>query len=406
MKVFAIFPALALLSLLALPVSHASDAAEAEAAQPTPLSRDAPAPPLLPEPPERIDRITLTTLVVGSRVFRDVRVQARDSRSLFFSHREGLGSVRLRDLPADLQLRLRFDPATAPPDVPPPRFTPPAPAPRVRPAEVSPRVRSTTQRLERLFMAYADVPVLYEQQSLQDDYIRLNVGIKNQGRRPSCSVFAIVSALEFQNAQLTGQMEKLSEEYLIWATRRSLGLTGPDGLVARASDGEPLDDAGYSLPSVISALQTFGIPNYDDMPNQLAYWPDNVPSPSDEVMARARERRMVFISPLPGRDAETRVLALIHALNEGFPVPAGLRWPHWRTIPRGMLTTQRPLEGAAHAITFIGYQTPTGRLEDTVFLFKNSYGPRWGQGGYGRATWAYLANNLLDAYVLDVRTRN
>jgi len=39
-----------------------------------------------------------------------------------------------------------------------------------------------------------------------------------------------------------------------------------------------------------------------------------------------------------------------------------------------------------HAVTLVGYKSATGRIEDAVFIFKNSYGVDWGQGGYGTAT--------------------
>ncbi len=269
-------------------------------------------------------------------------------------------------------------------------------------APAAPRVLPTTSRLDQLFLAYDSAPEVRPLQSLQPEFIRLNLAAKNQGRRPSCAIYAIVSALEFQNAQLTGGLEKLSEEYLIWATRRSLGQTAA-AAVPRDEAGEPLADAGYTLPSVIAALQTYGIPRYEDMPNQPGLAPDAVPAPDRALIERARARRLVFIAALPGADARARVNALVHALNAGFPVPAGLRWPHENSIHAGVLAAQRPLAGAAHAVTFIGYSCPTGRLEEASFIFKNSYGPRWGQGGYGRAGWDYLSRHLLEAYVLDVR---
>src|SRR5690606_8140835 len=144
-----------------------------------------------------------------------------------------------------------------------------------------------------------------------------------------------------------------------------------------------------------------GIPTQDEMPSQLGLPPDAIPRPSADLIERARSRRLVFISALPRGSAEARTRALIHALNAGFPVPAGLRWPHENSIQAGVLGAQRPLPDVGHAVTFVGYHCPTGRIEDASFVFKNSYGPRWGQGGYGRASWRYLSQHLLDAYVLD-----
>lgn len=359
-----------------------------------------------PAKPVEVSGLELGTLTVGKRTFHEVRARSRDTRSLFFTHREGLGSVRLRELAPEVQARLGYDPATAPPDQPPP--APPAAVARKTPARPNPTRPSpspvaTTSRLDQLFLAYAEEPEIRANQSLQADYIRLNLSVKNQGRRPSCSIYAIVGALEFQNAQLNGTLEKLSEEYLLWATRHSLGRTVESSLLPRDANGEPLRDLGYTLPSVITALQTYGIPTQDEMPSQLGVASESIERPPPELIGRARSRRLVFIAALPGATAEARTVALVHALNAGFPVPAGLRWPHENSIQAGILGAQRPLSGVGHAVTFVGYHCETGRAEDAWFVFKNSYGPRWGQGGYGRASWRYLSQNLLDAYVLDVR---
>ena len=43
------------------------------------------------------------------------------------------------------------------------------------------------------------------------------------------------------------------------------------------------------------------------------------------------------------------------------------------------------------------------RTDPAMFTFKNSWGPRWGQAGYGTASYRYLAKNLNSAVVLDVQ---
>lgn len=353
-----------------------------------------------PAPTPAVAGLELGSLTVGKTTYHDVRVRSRDARSLFFSHRGGIGSLRLRDLPAELQVRLGYDPASAPPELPPPRAAAPSTTSVAKPATVT----QTTHQLDALFLAYDKAPELRPGQSLQPEFIRLGLAVKNQGRRPSCAVFSIVSALEFQNARLTGSIEKLSEEYLVWATRRSLGFSDSASPLLRDPETDEFsEDAGFTLPSVIAALQTYGIPRYEDMRNQPGLAAAEIPEPSAEIIARARGRRLVFISPLPGRQPAVVIPRIIHALNAGFPVPVGVRWPHERAIRAGVLSGQTPAPDALHAVTLVGYECPSGRLDETWFVFKNSYGPRWGQGGYGRVSYAYLARHLLDAYVLDVR---
>ncbi|MBI3885417.1 MAG: hypothetical protein HY302_06775, partial [Opitutae bacterium] len=69
----------------------------------------------------------------------------------------------------------------------------------------------------------------------------------------------------------------------------------------------------------------------------------------------------------------------------------------------GYLSAQKPVPGAGHAVTLVGYQTATGRIEDAVFVFKNSWGAEWGQGGYGTVTYHYLNRHLHDAVILEVQ---
>ena len=105
---------------------------------------------------------------------------------------------------------------------------------------------------------------------------------------------------------------------------------------------------------------------------------------------------------MPGRDAPARIDNIILALNAGTPVAVGLRWPNYRTVRTGFLSEQIPAAGIAHAVTFVGYENAGGQVENTVFVFKNSFGPIWGEGGYGRVTYSYLRNHLLVAALLEV----
>ena len=105
---------------------------------------------------------------------------------------------------------------------------------------------------------------------------------------------------------------------------------------------------------------------------------------------------------VPGRDQTTRIANLVQALDAGIPVAVGLKWPPWRTLRTGYLSQQKPAPEGGHAITLVGYENKTGALQDTVFIFKNSWGVKWGAGGYGYVTYHYLDENLRDAAVLDI----
>lgn len=340
----------------------------------------------------------LGTVQVGPRTYHEVRVKSYDQRSLVFTHRGGLGSARLRDLPPDLQTLLGYNPDLPEPE---PVRRSPAPAPAARSSTLTAESLTPLQTFDSLVASFGTTPKVLPRQSLQAEYLRLSLTAKSQGRRPSCAIFAIVSALEFQNARLTGDGRKLSEEYLIWAIRRILGQSVPVSNSPVPTEPPP-DDLGYSLPEVVSALRAYGIALNSEMPNRPMGAVSSTPPPAESVITAARARRLVNILALPGRDPAALCTNIIHALNHGYPVPIGLGWPNERAIRGGTLSDQAPMPNVGHAVTIVGYECPNGRLEDSVFVFKNSYGPQWGQAGYGRATWRYLAKNLREAYVLDV----
>jgi Papain family cysteine protease len=324
----------------------------------------------------------LGTIRVGQVTYEDVRIKSWTTRSLVFTHRDGIGSVRLRDLPAAIQAQLGYDASAAPPE----------------------SRAENPDSFDVLLTAFGTAPELRAKQSLQADYVRFSLGVKSQGHRPSCAIFAIVSALEFQNARMTGAAQKLSEEYLIWATRKMLGQTieEPSGTSMPNALGNRPEDLGYTLTEVVSALRAYGIPCQYDMPYHPENPIDRILAPNSSVIAEARTRRLVNVCALPGREPAALISNLIHALNHGYPVPVGLSWPRPDSADDATLGDQPTMLNAAHAVTMIGYECASGHIQDTVFIFKNSFGPYWGEAGYGRATWRYLVKNLHEGFVLDV----
>ena len=236
---------------------------------------------------------------------------------------------------------------------------------------------------------------------LRPKFFQLELNVKNQGYRPSCAVFAIVSALEFQNAELSGKVEKFSEEYLIWAVRKSVQRL-PSPAAAGAGTGDEYHDEGFSLSEVVSALRAYGIPLQSTMPNTFGRKIEAIEEPPPEIVREARDHQRVFAHQLPGRDHVTLINNVVHSLNSGVPVAVGMGWPMARVF-NGYLNAQPAAPNRGHAVTLVGYKSATGRIEDATFIFKNSWGPNWGQGGYGMVTYKYLQNYLYDAVLLEVQ---
>lgn len=322
------------------------------------------------------------------------------------------GEFYVADLPPDLQQRFGYNSQAAA-----------AEAEKQKAAEVAARERRLQEAaalkarpalparatvpapessVDAVLARFGQPPEIQPKVDLRSRFNELGLWIKHQGARPSCSVFAIVSALEFQSAEITGDATRFSEEYLLWATRKTLNRS-PRARIAESESPDDLKntDEGFSLPEVVTALRTYGIPPRETMPNRFT--DTTAGDPPAEIVDQARKTRRVSVHLLPGRDGPARVDSLIHALNAGLPVPAGMAWPreyNWRT---GFLDKQPVAEGDGHAITFVGYKSDTGRIEDAVFTFKNSWGVRWGIDGYGSATYEFLCKNLWLAVILEVQ---
>jgi C1A family cysteine protease len=129
----------------------------------------------------------------------------------------------------------------------------------------------------------------------------------------------------------------------------------------------------------------------------------DIGEPSPDIISQARTHRRFYVHLVPGDNNAARIDNIIQALNTGIPVAIGLGWPNFRTLRAGFLSQQTPVQGAAHAVTLVGYKNAAGRVEDTAFVFKNSYGPAWGEAGYGWVTYGYLQKYLLGAALLEVQ---
>ena len=340
----------------------------------------------------------LDSLTVGKITYHDIVIRSINARTVMITHPGGMASVRLRDLAPEWQTRFNYDPAAEAATEKAAASTPlPAPPKRI----IKPPVASGSD-LDRVLQQFGQPATVQKDVNLRPQFIALGLGVRNQGRRPSCAIYAIVSALEFQNARICGQPENFSEDYLIWATERTVqhaSIQAPSSPEGSTDDA----DTGFTLTEVVNALRAYGIPLQSSMPNNAALNMRSIQPPSPETIREAREHQRVFVHELPGRDATTRINNLVHALNAGIPVAVGLAWPNYHSLRTGYLSGQRPMNNAWHAVTIVGYHSETGRLEDTYFVFKNSWGDTWGQNGYGTVTFGYLSHYLNDAVLLEVQ---
>ncbi len=340
----------------------------------------------------------LDSLPVGKTTYQQVLVRSVTARTVIITHAGGMASIPLRDLSPEWQARFNYDPVAEAAAEGAAR-TKPAPVP-VKPA-VHPAATQGETGMERLLQQFGKPAVVQSEINLRPKFSELELWVKNQGRRPSCAIFAIVSALEFQSASLTGHAEKYSEEYLVWAARKTVQRTPLSAASAEANQEDA--DEGFSLNEAVSALRAYGIPLQASMPYNFGEKKGAMEEPPPATIKEARSHQRVSVFNLPGRDATTRLNNIVQALNAGVPVAVGMGWPNFRSVRSGYLSAQKPIAASGHAVTLVGYKSPTGRIEDAVFIFKNSWGVGWGQGGYGMVTYGYLSNYLYEAVLLDVQ---
>jgi C1A family cysteine protease len=358
---------------------------------------------------------TLERITVGRTTYTQVRVRTVSAQTAMIQHSTGIASLRLRDLSSELQQQFGYDPEAAVSEAEKQKAAAleadrrrqemqraQQTKARVVATNVSQDDASADTKLDELFRSFGTPPDVQAKVDLRTRMSQLGLWVKNQGGVPSCSIFAIVGALEYQTAELTGTAERFSDDYLLWATRKTLNRAPPAVRVSTdVNADETTQEEGYALTDVVAALRSYGIPTRQRVGSSYSA----SQTPSSEIIAEARASRRVSVHVLPGRDEAGVIENIIHALNAGIPVPIGIAWPvdyNWRT---GYLDKQTVHKEGGHAVTLVGYTSKTGRLEDTVFSFKNSYGPRWGIDGYGHATYEFLSKNLQAAVVLEVQPK-
>ncbi len=345
-------------------------------------------------------------LVIGDTTYRNVTVRSVSARTAMITHDGGMKSLLLRDLPADLQRRFGYSQAAekAQDEANKASQAKAAENHKIRTEALRKNVRSriNASRVDQLLNSFGTEPKVYREINLRPRFDDLGFTPKNQGYRPSCAIFSIISALEFQSAEDRGSPETFSEEYVYWATLKALGRMPKQDL---DNGTEPTDrfndisavDAGFSLPDVITGMRAYGVITRDRMPNNSF---GKASTPPEDVINDARYSRKLSIQLLPGSGANL-VKNIVHALNAGLPVPLGMYLPDGPSSAMREIDS-RGVPGRGHAVTVVGYVSPTGLLEDTVFTFRNSWGAKWGDKGYGTITYRALVTNAGQALVIEL----
>jgi len=195
-------------------------------------------------------------------------------------------------------------------------------------------------------------------------------GVKHQYDRPTCVAFAVTALHEYTHDVLKGLKKAseidLSEEFLYYHCKRLDGL-GPN------STGTTISAASASLAADGQSLESL-------CPYKVSCPPGLTTPPNPSAFADGKARRLLGLQQL-----NLSLSSIQNSLTLSKPVIAVLDWfsNAYVTqlgrieIPR---TTDRLL--GRHAVLIVELEEePRGGL--CLITFKNSWGTKWGDSGFG-----------------------
>jgi hypothetical protein len=222
---------------------------------------------------------------------------------------------------------------------------------------------------------------------LRPAFEKLGLSLRGQGARPTCSVFTVTGALELAASRKLQRTQRLSVEYLNWAS---------NDVVGKAQDGGFFSDLwrGFSK---------HGICPEEAMPYAQKFRRSIAP----EASAVGAAREMVALglqlhwikewNVKTGLTAE-QINAIRQTITSGWPVCGGFRWPkseQWKDDVLQMCEAADVFDG--HSILLIGFKDDTSMAGGGAYLMRNSNGA----GSEAWMPYAYAANFMNDAVWID-----
>jgi C1A family cysteine protease len=217
--------------------------------------------------------------------------------------------------------------------------------------------------------------------------------VEDQGRIGSCTANAAVGVVEYFERRSRKQYVDGSRLFVYKTTRNLMGVTGDEGAYLRTTMG---------------ALVLCGLPaekywKYTDAPKAF----DREPTPFVYAVAHRYGALKYFCHDPLGKDLPPAdVLASVKTyLAAG--VPAMFGFYGFGSFEQGDVPGAIPYPDASeqaewgHAVVAVGYDDKlkitnlrSKKATTGALLIRNSWGPAWGDKGYGWLPYAYVQNRL------------
>jgi hypothetical protein len=185
-----------------------------------------------------------------------------------------------------------------------------------------------------------------------------------QGKRDTCSVFVVSSAMEYALAKETGKGTRLSIEYLNWTANKATNT----------------NEDGSNFFDLLEGYGKYGVCAEADMPYHDSFDPKL--EPSKEAIERGKvigsiPLQLNWIKDWDGsKGVDEKQLNEIKAtLHRGWPVCGGFLWPKKVVFENDLLKiVPRPEVIDGHSVLIVGYRDDEKYPGGGVLLFRNTAG--------------------------------
>jgi C1A family cysteine protease len=190
--------------------------------------------------------------------------------------------------------------------------------------------------------------------------------VVDQGETESCTANALAGAYGYLEGRIAGKQTAVSRLFIYYNER--------------ALEDSVAEDEGAVIADGIKVLKRYGACEERTWP----FHPDRLEDkPHAKAYAEGKGHEIDQAATVA-----VDLHAMRHCLAEGYPFVFGLDIDDFEPDARGFLkrpTSKKDLGG--HAMCCVGY-------DDTkkVFIIRNSWGPDWGDKGYGYVPYAWMTD--------------